>query len=125
VRPARRVPCLPPTDRTSHVYLLPARRRLKSGRRRRIDLRRAPPRLNWPRGLVVAADLLAIFLPLFLIFYQSFLTAPFFMPDKMLGLDAFRFIFDDPTSGSPSRTACCWPPAWPRSRCRWAACSPS
>jgi iron(III) transport system permease protein len=53
-------------------------------------------RLNWPRGVVVALTVLAVFLPLTLIFYQSFLTAPFFMPDKALGLDAFRFIFDDP-----------------------------
>jgi iron(III) transport system permease protein len=53
-------------------------------------------RLNWPRGLVVTLTVLAVFVPLFLIFYQSFLTAPFFMPDKELGLDAFRFIFDDP-----------------------------
>jgi iron(III) transport system permease protein len=52
-------------------------------------------RLNWPRALVVVLTCLAIFLPLSLIFYQSFLTAPFFMPDKALGLDAFRFIFED------------------------------
>jgi iron(III) transport system permease protein len=54
------------------------------------------PRFNWTRGLVVLLTCVAIFLPLCLVFYQSFLTAPFFMPDKMLGLDAFRFIFDDP-----------------------------
>jgi iron(III) transport system permease protein len=53
-------------------------------------------RLNWPRGLVVALTVLAVFVPLLLIFYQSVLNAPFFMPDKALGLDAFRFIFDDP-----------------------------
>jgi two-component system sensor histidine kinase TctE len=53
-------------------------------------------RLNWPRGVVVALTVLAVFVPLALIFYQSFLTAPFFMPDKTLGLDAFRFIFEDP-----------------------------
>lgn len=53
-------------------------------------------RLNWPRGLVVALTCVAIFLPLFLIFYQSFLSAPFFMPNKELGLEAYRFIFDDP-----------------------------
>jgi iron(III) transport system permease protein len=52
-------------------------------------------RLNWPRAVVVVLTCLAIFLPLFLIFYQSVLSAPFFMPDKALGLDAFRFIFDD------------------------------
>jgi iron(III) transport system permease protein len=52
-------------------------------------------RPNWPRAIVVVLACLAIFLPLFLIFYQSVLSAPFFMPDKVLGLDAFRFIFDD------------------------------
>ncbi|TFW09281.1 iron ABC transporter permease [Oxalobacteraceae bacterium OM1] len=60
---------------------LPARRRL---------------RLNWPRGLVVVLTALAIFVPLVLIFYQSFLSAPFFVPVKTLGLDSYRFIFDDP-----------------------------
>ncbi|MRW89287.1 ABC transporter permease subunit [Duganella sp. FT80W] len=54
------------------------------------------PRLNWPRGVVVTLATVAIFLPLFLIFYQSFLNAPFFMPVKELGLDAYRFIFEDP-----------------------------
>ena len=52
--------------------------------------------LNWPRGVVVVLASIAIFLPLFLIFYQSFLNAPFFMPAKELGFDAYRFIFDDP-----------------------------
>ncbi|MBV7535678.1 iron ABC transporter permease [Duganella sp. sic0402] len=53
-------------------------------------------RLNWPRGVVVTLAASVIFLPLFLIFYQSFLNAPFFMPAKELGLDAYRFIFEDP-----------------------------
>jgi iron(III) transport system permease protein len=52
--------------------------------------------LNWPRCVVVTLTVIAIFLPLFLIFYQSFLSAPFFMPAKEIGLDAYRFIFDDP-----------------------------
>ena len=52
--------------------------------------------INWPRGVVVTLASIAIFLPLLLIFYQSFLNAPFFMPVKELGLDAYRFIFDDP-----------------------------
>ncbi|SHM37553.1 iron(III) transport system permease protein [Duganella sacchari] len=54
------------------------------------------PGLNWPRGVVVTLAAGVIFLPLFLIFYQSFLNAPFFMPAKELGLDAYRFIFEDP-----------------------------
>ncbi|MCL6485422.1 MAG: iron ABC transporter permease, partial [Janthinobacterium lividum] len=53
-------------------------------------------RLNWSRGVVVTITLIAIFLPLFLIFYQSFLNAPFFMPVRELGFDSYRFIFDDP-----------------------------
>ncbi|MES2073848.1 MAG: iron ABC transporter permease, partial [Pseudomonadota bacterium] len=53
-------------------------------------------RLNWPRGVVVTLTLLAIFTPLSLIFFQSFLSAPFFAPVKTLGLDSYRFIFDDP-----------------------------
>src|SRR5450830_948583 len=52
-------------------------------------------RLNWPRGIVVALASLAIFVPLLLIFYQSFLSAPFFAPVKTLTLDSYRFIFDD------------------------------
>jgi iron(III) transport system permease protein len=52
--------------------------------------------INWPRGVVVTLAAIAIFLPLFLIFYQSFLNAPFFMPVKEFGFDAYRFIFDDP-----------------------------
>ncbi|GJJ03763.1 spermidine/putrescine ABC transporter permease [Duganella rhizosphaerae] len=52
--------------------------------------------INWTRGVVVTLAAIAIFLPLLLIFYQSFLNAPFFMPVKELGLDAYRFIFDDP-----------------------------
>ena len=53
-------------------------------------------RLNWSRGVVVTITLIAIFLPLFLIFYQSFLNAPFFMPVREFGFDSYRFIFDDP-----------------------------
>jgi iron(III) transport system permease protein len=53
-------------------------------------------RLNWPRGVVVTLTAIAIFLPLGLIFYQSLLSAPFFMPNKIFTLDSFAFIFDDP-----------------------------
>jgi iron(III) transport system permease protein len=52
--------------------------------------------INWTRGVVVMLTLLVIFVPLTLIFYQSFLSGPFFMPMKTLGLDAYRFILDDP-----------------------------
>ena len=46
------------------------------------------------RASVIGLTALFVFLPLGLIFYQSLLDAPFFMPHK-LGLGAFQFIFDD------------------------------
>ncbi|TCT08631.1 ABC transporter permease [Paralcaligenes ureilyticus] len=49
-----------------------------------------------PRGLVVLITTLAIYVPLTLIIAQSFMSAPFFMPSKSYGLEAFRFIFADP-----------------------------
>ena len=51
-------------------------------------------RAAWPRIGVISLTALAVFLPLGLIFYQSLLNAPFFMPHK-LGLGAFEFVFDD------------------------------
>jgi iron(III) transport system permease protein len=53
-------------------------------------------RLNWPRGVVVTLTAIAIFLPLMLIVYQSFLSAPFFMPNKLFTLGSYTFIFEDP-----------------------------
>src|SRR5207237_8458288 len=49
-----------------------------------------------PRSTVVVITALVILTPLSLIFWQSFLNAPFFNPAKHLGFDAYRFIFDDP-----------------------------
>jgi iron(III) transport system permease protein len=46
------------------------------------------------RSSVIALTALAVFLPLGLIFYQSFLDAPFFMPHRF-GIGAFEFIFAD------------------------------
>ena len=60
------------------------------------SLPRPSSRINWPRGVVVTLTLLAIFVPLMLIFYQSVLSAPFFSPARELSLEPFRFIFDDP-----------------------------
>ena len=60
---------------------------------------RLPPvlrRLTPSRGLTIGLVLVAVLMPLSLIVYQSLLSAPFFMPDKTLSLDAYRFIFDDP-----------------------------
>src|SRR6266571_1561659 len=45
-----------------------------------------------PRIGVISVTALAVFLPLGLIFYQSLLDAPFFMPHKV-SLGAFEFIF--------------------------------
>jgi iron(III) transport system permease protein len=51
--------------------------------------------LSLPRATVILLTAIAVFLPLGLIFYQSFLTAPFFMPNKELGLEAYQFVFAD------------------------------
>jgi iron(III) transport system permease protein len=48
-----------------------------------------------PRAAVVVVTAAVVFLPLGLIFWQSFLNAPFFNPAHRLGLDAYRFIFED------------------------------
>jgi ABC-type spermidine/putrescine transport system permease subunit II len=48
------------------------------------------------RGAVIALTALVVFTPIALIVYQSLLNAPFFMPASALGLDAYRFVFDDP-----------------------------
>src|SRR6202171_99084 len=49
-----------------------------------------------PRVSVVVITAVVILTPLSLIFWQSFLNAPFFNPAKHLSFDAYRFIFDDP-----------------------------
>lgn len=49
-----------------------------------------------PRGLVVLITTLVIYIPLSFIVIQSFLSAPFFSPAKVLSFEAFRFIFADP-----------------------------
>jgi len=49
-----------------------------------------------PRTTVVIITALVILTPLSLIFWQSFLNAPFFNPAKQLSFEAYRFIFDDP-----------------------------
>src|SRR5690349_1461906 len=43
--------------------------------------------------IVVAA--LAVLAPLSLVFYQSFLSGPFFQPNAQLTLDAYSFVFTD------------------------------
>jgi iron(III) transport system permease protein len=49
-----------------------------------------------PRALTILVTASAVLAPLSLIFYQSFLTAPFFDPRKTLGVGAYEFIFADP-----------------------------
>src|SRR5664280_1941064 len=51
-------------------------------------------RVGLARTGVIGVTALAVFLPLGLIFYQSLLDAPFFMPNK-LSFGAFQFIFAD------------------------------
>src|SRR5439155_25618635 len=48
-----------------------------------------------PRTAVVVITASVVFLPLGLIFWQSFLNAPFFNPSKHFGFDAYAFIFED------------------------------
>jgi iron(III) transport system permease protein len=48
-----------------------------------------------PRGLTILLTAAAVFAPLSLVLYQSFLTAPFFDARKTAGLDAYAFIFAD------------------------------
>jgi iron(III) transport system permease protein len=51
-------------------------------------------RIGLARTSVIGVTALAVFLPLGLIFYQSLLDAPFFMPHRF-GVGAFEFIFAD------------------------------
>ncbi len=50
---------------------------------------------NLPRALTILVTAAAVLAPLSLIFYQSFLSAPFFDARKTFGLDAYEFIFAD------------------------------
>jgi iron(III) transport system permease protein len=48
-----------------------------------------------PRSTVVGITALVVLTPVLLIFWQSFLSAPFFNPARHLSLGAYGFIFDD------------------------------
>ena len=52
--------------------------------------------LNLYRIIVIGITAVAVLAPLSLVFYQSFLTAPFFAPNAQLSLDAYAFVFADP-----------------------------
>ena len=47
------------------------------------------------RFAVIALTALAVLAPLSLVFYQSFLDAPFFQPGAKLGLDAYEFVLTE------------------------------
>lgn len=48
------------------------------------------------RIAVIVATAAVVFLPIGLLAWQSFLDAPFFQPVKNMGLDAYRFVVEDP-----------------------------
>src|SRR5690242_2309770 len=47
------------------------------------------------RAIVIALTAAAVLTPLSLVFYQSFLSGPFFQPVTTFGLDAYRFVLAD------------------------------
>jgi iron(III) transport system permease protein len=51
---------------------------------------------TYVRVLVIGLTALAVLAPLSLVFYQSFLTAPFFQPAARLTLNAYAFVLGDP-----------------------------
>ena len=51
--------------------------------------------ISFYRFAIIAVTAVAVLAPLSLVFYQSFLTAPFFQPDAKLSLSAYRFVFAD------------------------------
>lgn len=64
------------------------------------------PGRQWSRGLVIGLAALTVLAPLLLILYQSLLDAPFFDQGATAGLDAYRFIFDDPDFWLASKNSC-------------------
>src|SRR3989449_613221 len=56
--------------------------------------RELPSFLTW-RALTILVTATAVLGPLFLILYQSFLTAPFFDARKTVGVEAYAFVFSD------------------------------
>jgi iron(III) transport system permease protein len=47
------------------------------------------------RFLIIGLTAVAVLAPLSLVFYQSFLTAPFFQPTAQLSIEAYKFVFAD------------------------------
>ena len=48
------------------------------------------------RFVIIGLTAVAVLAPLSLVFYQSFLTAPFFQPTAKLSIEAYKFVFADP-----------------------------
>ena len=48
------------------------------------------------RKVVIILTAIAVFMPIGLLCWQSFLNAPFFQPEKNYSLDPYRFIIEDP-----------------------------
>ena len=63
---------------------------------RRLGWSRRPTiSISFYRFAIIAVTAVAVLAPLSLVFYQSFLTAPFFAADAKLSLSAYRFVFAD------------------------------
>lgn len=56
-----------------------------------------------PRRAAVTLLALSVFFPIGLVFHQSLLSGPFFMPASRLSVESFAFIFDDPDFWSATR----------------------
>src|SRR5215470_15515120 len=57
------------------------------------------------RFVIIGLTAVAVLAPLSLVFYQSFLTAPFFQPTAKLSIEAYKFVFADPDFWSAFATA--------------------
>ena len=75
-----------------------------------------------PRTAVVAVTALAVFAPLLLIFWQSFLNAPFFADAKHVSLDSYAFVFADSDFWNASAAPCSRILALIGSPISWRAC---
>ena len=53
-------------------------------------------KMSLAKIVVILLTAILVFLPIGLLGWQSLLDAPFFQPQKLYGLDAYRFVFEDP-----------------------------
>ena len=77
------------------------------------------------RFLVIGITTLAVAMPLSLVIYQSFLTAPFFDHSAKASFAAYSFVFADDDFWQAFWTTITIAGAWPPLPCRSAPCSPS